>query len=297
MANYRMNKIAIGSDTYECAEWYGVCSTAAGTQAKTVSISGFTSAQLVEGCRVTVRFQYAQNYNGTPTLNVSSTGAKNIQSVVYSSAGQYEWQGGAVVAFVYYNGYWVIEDGAHANTTSFGNVQTTLSWVVDNAPSLATTPAAVRSAVNDIVQHSVYNGFAQSTLFVSMQTPSAAGWTVDGARASCVLTITDPSSYLGNTINKARVIEIKLGEYVFYEPISTEKDFFELYVNDSDINIVANGGEISIYMPSSDIGEYDFTVRLYSGNLLMTYPLMDYYLKENGYLTLADLPVWDGSVT
>lgn len=53
---------------------YGVCSTAAATVAKTVSISNFT---LVVGARVAVTFNYAVPANAT--LNVNSTGAKSIR--------------------------------------------------------------------------------------------------------------------------------------------------------------------------------------------------------------------------
>jgi len=51
------------------------CSTAGGTAAKTVGVTGFT---LTEGRRVTVKFSNA-NTAASPTLNVSSTGAKSIR--------------------------------------------------------------------------------------------------------------------------------------------------------------------------------------------------------------------------
>ena len=55
---------------------FGTCSTAAATAAKTVSITTGTFS-LEAGARVTVKFSNA-NTAGTPTLNVNSTGAKNI---------------------------------------------------------------------------------------------------------------------------------------------------------------------------------------------------------------------------
>lgn len=140
MANYRTNKIAIGSNTYECAEWYGRCSTAAATQAKTVSISGFTSAQLVDGCKVTVWFDEAQNYDGPITLNVSGTGGKQILYGV----GKGEWASRQVVTFVYLNGYWVIEDSYHATTTYWG--KTKLSNTIADDATMALTPKAVYDA-------------------------------------------------------------------------------------------------------------------------------------------------------
>ena len=55
----------------------GVCATAAATGAKTVSISGFT---LYTGVTVKVMFTNG-NSNNAPTLNVNSTGAKDIKVV------------------------------------------------------------------------------------------------------------------------------------------------------------------------------------------------------------------------
>ena len=53
---------------------YGTCSTAAGTAAKTVAITGFT---LTTGAVAYVKFSNT-NTAATPTLNINSTGAKNI---------------------------------------------------------------------------------------------------------------------------------------------------------------------------------------------------------------------------
>lgn len=55
---------------------FGTCSIAAGTAAKTVSISSGTFT-LESGAKVTVNFTYA-NTADNPTLNVNSKGAKNI---------------------------------------------------------------------------------------------------------------------------------------------------------------------------------------------------------------------------
>lgn len=54
---------------------YGACSTAAGTAAKVVALSGFV---LATGAEITVKFS-ATNTAANPTLNVNSTGAKGIR--------------------------------------------------------------------------------------------------------------------------------------------------------------------------------------------------------------------------
>ena len=60
------------------ADFFGVCTTSAATAAKTVSITGFTSADLVTGTKVTVKFNYGNTNDDICTLNVSETGAKTI---------------------------------------------------------------------------------------------------------------------------------------------------------------------------------------------------------------------------
>lgn len=82
---------------------YGACSTAAGTAAKTVALSGFV---LATGAEITVKFS-ATNTAANPTLNVNSTGAKPIR---YKNAAV---PSGYIVAnktyrFVYDGTYWQI---------------------------------------------------------------------------------------------------------------------------------------------------------------------------------------------
>lgn len=144
MANYRMNKIAIGSNTYECAEWYGDCSTQANTQVKSVSISGFDSGSLVKGVMVTVRFVNAQEYNGAPKLNVSSTGKKSILKDDGSQAGQYAWKALEYVTFIYDGTFWVMVDSIQATTTYWG--KTKLSNTIADDATTALTPKAVYDA-------------------------------------------------------------------------------------------------------------------------------------------------------
>lgn len=81
---------------------YGVCSTAAATVAKTVSISNFA---LVTGARVAVTFNYAVPSNAT--LNVNSTGAKNIRWLGSNVFGGII-QAKDTVEMVYTGSYWYI---------------------------------------------------------------------------------------------------------------------------------------------------------------------------------------------
>ena len=124
--------------------YFGQCTTNASTQAKTVSINGIISFDLRNGTRIVVKFTNGQSYNGVPTLNVNSTGAKNIKLRDGDSAGKYEWDAGAIIGFVYYNGYWIIENGDHASVASYGRTMLTNS--LTNSQTTALTPYAVQHA-------------------------------------------------------------------------------------------------------------------------------------------------------
>lgn len=93
------------------ATYYATCSTSGSASTKTVSISGFNSENLVNGTRIVVRMDYAQLFDGTVSLNVSGTGAKNVRYSIYKNVGLNAWEAGEIVAFVYHNGVWYIEQG------------------------------------------------------------------------------------------------------------------------------------------------------------------------------------------
>ena len=83
---------------------YGTCSTAAGTAAKVVNLTGFT---LFTGARVTVRFTNA-NTASSPTLNVNSTGAKAIWANSATIVAKYYWAAKSEVDFTYDGTHWVM---------------------------------------------------------------------------------------------------------------------------------------------------------------------------------------------
>lgn len=125
------------------ARAYGYCTTAAATQAKVVTISGITA--LAEGLKITVRFQYAQSYNGVPTLNVNSLGAKNILIRDGTNGIRYLWDAGAVLDFTYNGTGWVMENGGLATTTYYGLTKLSSS-TSSTSTALAATASAVKAA-------------------------------------------------------------------------------------------------------------------------------------------------------
>lgn len=83
---------------------YVVCTTAAGTATKTVSIDGFS---LVTGAMVNVMFNVT-NTAATPKLNVSSTGAKQIRYRKAALAIPSLLSSGSILTLVYDGTYWEI---------------------------------------------------------------------------------------------------------------------------------------------------------------------------------------------
>ena len=150
MANITKS-LKIGNSSYEFVgkHWYGTCPTAAATQTKTVSITGFTSSDLVAGTKVTVSFRNENTYSGQPRLNVSSTGNYYIVrraygNTIYEYGGKYEWGVAAVITFTFNGYYWVIDNGEAATTSRYG--KTILSNTISDDDLFALTPKAVYDA-------------------------------------------------------------------------------------------------------------------------------------------------------
>lgn len=94
-------------------KFVGTCSTSSGTTAKIVSITGFTSADLVSGTRVSILFSNT-NTSTIPTLNINSTGAKSIlyRNTSFSTNNRTLWyfQGNLYLDFIYNGTSWILCD-------------------------------------------------------------------------------------------------------------------------------------------------------------------------------------------
>ena len=131
------------------------CSTAAGTAAKTVSLSGFT---LVKGAKLIIYLQNTNTAQSALTLNVNSTGAKTIvwdgsvtSATVYAmTAGYYN---------CYYDGtYWFMESyyeahnarvsGRAINADSSGYATTSLKTTVRVTKTCSTAASTVTKIVS-----------------------------------------------------------------------------------------------------------------------------------------------------
>lgn len=149
---------SISSDVTAASAKYGYCYTSAATAAKTVEISGF---KLVKGATVCVKFSHA-NSASSPTLDVSSTGAKKIAYNGYSYLlEKYYWKSGDLLTLTYDGSYWQVADSAArknartiwandttATTVTSGIVTFNSNTFVCNANNFKVTSAGTVTAGN-----------------------------------------------------------------------------------------------------------------------------------------------------
>lgn len=163
--------------------YYGVSSTAAGTQTKTVTISGIT--ELTTGLHIYVLMQNASNYGG-PKLNVNSLGAKDIMVTSSTSARLYEWEAGTLLDLVYNGTAWMLTRGPIATTTYYG-VTKLYGGYNSNSNTMAATAGALKSA---------YDTLNNSKASTAVATTSAAGLMSATDKANLDAVVADYSAAL-----------------------------------------------------------------------------------------------------
>ena len=133
---------------------YGTCATAAATAAKVVTCADFS--KLETGVTIHVKFTYS-NTASNATLNVNSTGAKNLCCYGTTRVGTTEktsWKAGAVVSFTYDGTSWVMNDyiadtGVTADTkNTAGSNQDTAKLYLVGAKSQTTGSNGVQTYSN-----------------------------------------------------------------------------------------------------------------------------------------------------
>lgn len=124
--------------------FFGTCKTAVGTAAKVVDCPEFKTENLVAGAVINVYCVTANTYNGMATLNVNSTGARNIKRGG-GSVTRYYWSYGETVTFVFDGDAWQMAEKGTATTTYYG-VTKLSSATNSTSTELAATPSAVKAA-------------------------------------------------------------------------------------------------------------------------------------------------------
>lgn len=117
-----ISKITIPSGTYDIKDAfarngvirYGTCTTANGTVEKVATLEGNETFTLATGVTVAIKMSH-YNSATNPTLNVNSTGAKQIMrygSTVPGTNADGSWNDAAVIFFTYDGTHWMISDFA-----------------------------------------------------------------------------------------------------------------------------------------------------------------------------------------
>lgn len=154
------NPVAQGdSGTY-----YALCSSAASSVVKEITIPNFT---LVSGVRVIIAFVYSHtatsmglSINGGDTIGVAAYGS------IYPTSGL--WRAGEAIEFVYNGSNWIMVKGGIASTIYYGYTKLSSS-TSDTSTSTAATPSAVKAA------YDLANGKADKPKVVSVSLP-VSGW-------------------------------------------------------------------------------------------------------------------------
>jgi hypothetical protein len=160
---------------------YGVCETAKGTAAKTVTVGG--TFKLETGARVTVKFTY-ENDAATPTLNVNGTGAKAMRrygsTKMSNSDTTSGWVAGAVMSFVYDGTAWIRE---YWNNTTYTITASYCTTAADTAAKVGTSAYFTdRECLFELTVR--YANTAASALTLNMNSTGAKPIYINGVASS-----------------------------------------------------------------------------------------------------------------
>ena len=127
----------------EPRSWYGTCSTAAGTAAKSAVIN---EAVICKGTNVTLNMT-SENTNASATLNITSTGAKNIYygttTTRPTTSNGYGWTAASTVTFVFDGAYWRLGD-----TSALAGLASVKSTVTEHSTSIQQNAEAIQLKAN-----------------------------------------------------------------------------------------------------------------------------------------------------
>ena len=121
---------------------YAVCSTAAGTAAKTATVTGFST--LAAGKTVVVKFSNT-NTAANPTLNISGTGAKAITFQGSAISAGYLRAGG-IYQFIYDGSHWEAEVGFQLAEDYAESARSAKEAAAASATSASSSASAAQTA-------------------------------------------------------------------------------------------------------------------------------------------------------
>ena len=138
-----INSLKVGDGTYVFTTPYAICETAGITTAKVAIITPGSNFSLETGARVAVKFTNA-NAAGSPTLNVSNTGAKPIYFKNAALSSSNYWSDGQIIDFIYDGTNWVcsavVTDTNTDTKNTAGSTDTSSKIFLIGATSQAANP-------------------------------------------------------------------------------------------------------------------------------------------------------------
>lgn len=177
---------------------YGTCSTAATTVAKTVKLTGFV---LATGAIVHVKFTNSNNATDA-TLNVNSTGAKNIR-MNNMNVPPGIIQGNSVYSFIYDGTYWQLTSGGGGGSiatngtgiynNNLNNLTVAGRYFITTTASTPNAPLAV--AGSWWVDVSVYNNGSSAQILQEARLHSANGNSATQGPANILVRCYDGSKW------------------------------------------------------------------------------------------------------
>ena len=164
----------VGKAENKISGHWATSSTESATEAKVATISPSTSNwELYTGAVVTISFSNA-NTSDTPTLNINSTGAKQIKSYdgTALSEDEYSWDANSTRSFIYDGTYWRLHD--NGNISRIGVAESQISQLSDEISLRVTTEDFndLSEVVDDTVKN-VVQLWALGTLSIAPKKPVA----------------------------------------------------------------------------------------------------------------------------
>lgn len=170
---------------------FGTCSVAAGTAAKTVSITAGTPA-LEAGLRVTVKFSNA-NTAGTPTLNVNSLGAKNIfHNGAQITTGANKALLAGTVEFVYDGTQWhLVGNYIDTDTKAWSSITGKPTATGSNTTGITASTTATKTTLGTAftIPNVTSAGSASNWVFEDVACDDITAWSAGSGSASFSATV------------------------------------------------------------------------------------------------------------
>ena len=257
---------------------YGYCTTAAGTAAKTVTVSPAVT-ELVTGLTVAVKMQYS-NTASNPTLNVNSLGAKAIKRYGTTAAGTSaaaNWNANSVIMLTYDGTYWMMVD---FNNTTYSGMTDAEYRAGTGTSNRLITPARLKAAIE---LHAPVQSVNGATGAVTVNVPTK---TSDLTNDSGYITSAPVQSVNGQT-GTVNLDASDVGALPDSTVIPTVPTNVSAFTNDAGYLTSApvtsvNGQTGAVNLNASDVGALPSSTVIPSATSDLT--------NDSGFITASDVP-------